>query len=86
MSTQFIGPAEEWFTILKNLNIGSLIFEAAVIRGIRDEMASVLMVLQIISDRLQHSKFSGMNYLKTQSLLLMLVPIAFYRTILEYYG
>jgi acetolactate synthase-1/2/3 large subunit len=39
--TQFIGPAEEWFSILKNLNIGSLIFEAAVIRGIRDEMASV---------------------------------------------
>ena len=39
--TQFIGPAEEWFSILKNLNSGSLIFEAAVIKGIRDEMASV---------------------------------------------
>ena len=39
--TQFIGPAEEWFSILKNLNAGSLIFEKAVIKGIRDEMASV---------------------------------------------
>ncbi len=39
--TQFIGPAEEWFAILKNLNSGSLIFEEAVIKGIRDEMAAV---------------------------------------------
>jgi acetolactate synthase-1/2/3 large subunit len=39
--TQFIGPAEEWFATLKNLNAGSLIFEEAVIKGIRDEMASV---------------------------------------------
>jgi acetolactate synthase I/II/III large subunit len=39
--TQFIGAAEEWFAILKNLNSGSLIFEEAVIKGIRDEMAAV---------------------------------------------
>jgi acetolactate synthase-1/2/3 large subunit len=39
--TQFIGPSEDWFSILKNLNPQSLIFEAAVIKGIRDEMASV---------------------------------------------
>jgi acetolactate synthase-1/2/3 large subunit len=39
--TQFIGPPEEWFALLKNLNAGSLIFEAAVIKGIRDEMVSV---------------------------------------------
>jgi acetolactate synthase-1/2/3 large subunit len=39
--TQFIGKPEEWFDILKNLNTGSLVFEENVIRGIRDEMASV---------------------------------------------
>jgi acetolactate synthase-1/2/3 large subunit len=39
--TQFVGTDEEWFAILKNLNAGSLIFEEAVIKGIRDEMASV---------------------------------------------
>jgi acetolactate synthase-1/2/3 large subunit len=39
--TQFIGQDEEWFSILQNLNPGSLIFEEAVIRGIHDEMASV---------------------------------------------
>jgi len=39
--TQFIGPPEEWFDILNNLNIGSLIFEDTVLKGIRDEMASV---------------------------------------------
>jgi acetolactate synthase-1/2/3 large subunit len=39
--TQFIGPVDEWFGMLKNLNTGSLIFEEAVIKGIRDEMASV---------------------------------------------
>ena len=39
--TQFIGKPEEWFDILKNLNTGSLIFEETVIKGIRDEMASV---------------------------------------------
>jgi acetolactate synthase I/II/III large subunit len=40
-ATQFIGQAEDWFAILKNLNAGSLIFETTVIKGIRDEMASV---------------------------------------------
>ena len=39
--TQFIGPAEEWFAILKNLNINSLIFEDKILHGIRDEMISV---------------------------------------------
>jgi acetolactate synthase I/II/III large subunit len=39
--TQFISPSEDWFDILKNLNSGSLIFEETVIKGIRDEMASV---------------------------------------------
>ncbi|MCX6327424.1 MAG: thiamine pyrophosphate-binding protein [Bacteroidia bacterium] len=38
---QYTGMADEWFSILKNLNISSLIFEQAVIKGIRDEMASV---------------------------------------------
>jgi acetolactate synthase-1/2/3 large subunit len=39
--TQFISPVEEWFGILKNLNAGSLVFEESVIKGIRDEIASV---------------------------------------------
>ena len=39
--TQFIGPAEDWFATLKNLNKGSLIFEEAVVKGIREEMVSV---------------------------------------------
>ena len=39
--TQFIGPSEEWFHILKNINAGSLVFEKGTIRGIRDEMFSV---------------------------------------------
>jgi acetolactate synthase I/II/III large subunit len=39
--TQYIGQVEEWFVILKNLKTGSLIFEESVIKGIRDEMASV---------------------------------------------
>jgi acetolactate synthase-1/2/3 large subunit len=38
---QYAGPASEWFSILKNLNRGSLIFEQAIIKGIRDEMNSV---------------------------------------------
>jgi acetolactate synthase-1/2/3 large subunit len=41
IATQFIGPPEEWFKILKNLNTGSLIFEGTLIKGIRDEMISV---------------------------------------------
>jgi acetolactate synthase-1/2/3 large subunit len=40
-ATQFTGQPEEWFSILKNLNAGSLLFEGAVIKGIRDEMISV---------------------------------------------
>jgi len=39
--TRYTGPYDEWFSILKNLNISSLISEQAVIKGIRDEMASV---------------------------------------------
>jgi acetolactate synthase-1/2/3 large subunit len=39
--TQFVGPAKEWFIVLKNLNAGSLIFDEAIIKGIRDEMISV---------------------------------------------
>jgi acetolactate synthase-1/2/3 large subunit len=39
--TQFNGPPEEWFDILKNLNSGILIFEENLIRGIRNEMNSV---------------------------------------------
>jgi len=38
---QYVGPPDEWFTILKNLNRESLIFDATLIRGIRDEMLSV---------------------------------------------
>ncbi len=38
---QYIGPPEEWFSILRNLNPVSLVFEASVIKGIRDEMISV---------------------------------------------
>jgi|WetSurMetagenome_2_1015567.scaffolds.fasta_scaffold68744_1 acetolactate synthase I/II/III large subunit len=39
--TQFIGGTEEWFSILGNLNSGSLIFEDRILKGIRDEMNSV---------------------------------------------
>ena len=39
--TQFIGPDEEWFAILKNLNNSSFVFEESIIKGIRDEMVSV---------------------------------------------
>jgi len=41
MVTQYIGPPDEWFTLLNNLNAGSVIFEDTLIRGIRDEMLSV---------------------------------------------
>jgi acetolactate synthase-1/2/3 large subunit len=37
----YAGPFPEWFSILKNLNRGSLIFEQAAVKGIRDEMNSV---------------------------------------------
>jgi acetolactate synthase-1/2/3 large subunit len=60
--TQFIGPAEDWFSILKNINAGALVFEKTVIKGIRDEMYSVFngftghfgpaAVLKILQDEL----------------------------------
>jgi len=37
----YVGPPDEWFSILRNLNKGSLTFEQAILKGIRDEMASV---------------------------------------------
>jgi acetolactate synthase I/II/III large subunit len=40
-TTRFIGPHEDWFRLLQNLNKGSLIFEQTIIKGIRDEMNSV---------------------------------------------
>jgi acetolactate synthase I/II/III large subunit len=40
-TVEYTGPPEEWFRILRNLNMGSLIFEPSVINGIRDEMISV---------------------------------------------
>jgi acetolactate synthase I/II/III large subunit len=37
----YTGPADDWFKILNNLNMSSLLFERAIIKGIRDEMISV---------------------------------------------
>ncbi len=37
------GPPEEWFSVLKNLNRGSLVFEESLLKSIRDEMESVFM-------------------------------------------
>lgn len=39
--SQYIGPHDEWFTILKNINSGSLQFDSTLVQGIRDEMNSV---------------------------------------------
>lgn len=39
---QHAGPPDDWFRVLSGLNPGSLFFEQGVIRGIRDEMSSVL--------------------------------------------
>jgi len=60
--TQFIGPPEEWFGVLNNLNAGSMIFEETMVKGIRDEMVSVFTgftnhfgpsaVLKILQDEL----------------------------------
>ena len=60
--TQFNGPVEDWFDILKNLNSAALIFEENLIRGIRNEMNSVFngftghfgpaAALKILSDEL----------------------------------
>ena len=59
---QFIGHPSDWFKILDHINSGSLIFEKAVLDGIRDEMASVfngflnhfgpVSVLKILKDEL----------------------------------
>jgi acetolactate synthase-1/2/3 large subunit len=38
---QYVGPQDEWFTILKNLNTNSLLFDQSLIQGIKDEMFSV---------------------------------------------
>ncbi|MCX6334989.1 MAG: thiamine pyrophosphate-binding protein [Bacteroidia bacterium] len=38
---QFTGLPDEWFSVLDNLNAGSLVFEKAMINGLRDEMISV---------------------------------------------
>ena len=38
---QFAGPPEMWFDTLGNLNAGSLLFDQALLEGIRNEMASV---------------------------------------------
>ncbi|HKK40960.1 MAG TPA: thiamine pyrophosphate-binding protein [Bacteroidales bacterium] len=43
MVAPYWGPADEWFSLLKNLNSGNLIFEETLIKGIRDEMESVFM-------------------------------------------
>jgi acetolactate synthase I/II/III large subunit len=40
-AVQYSGPPSEWFSILKNLDAGSLIFETSAISAMRDEMASV---------------------------------------------
>jgi len=60
--SQYVGPCDEWFNILKNLNASSLIFEQTVIMGIRDEMTSVFngftnhfgpaAVLKVLQDEL----------------------------------
>jgi len=38
---QYYGPPDEWFSVLKNINKGLLVFEQAAIKGIRNEMLSV---------------------------------------------
>lgn len=38
---RFTGLPSEWFKVLRNLNPGALVFESAVLRGIRDEMEGV---------------------------------------------
>jgi acetolactate synthase I/II/III large subunit len=38
---QYTGPPDEWFSILGNLNEGSMIFEQGRVKGVRDEMESV---------------------------------------------
>jgi acetolactate synthase-1/2/3 large subunit len=38
---QFTGKPDEWFSILKNLHSGSLVFEQGTVKGIRDEILSI---------------------------------------------
>jgi len=38
---RFTGKPEEWFNILNNINAGSLLYEKALITGIKDEMFAV---------------------------------------------
>jgi acetolactate synthase-1/2/3 large subunit len=38
---QYSGPPSQWFSILENLETGSLIFESSLVSSIRDEMISV---------------------------------------------
>jgi acetolactate synthase-1/2/3 large subunit len=38
---QYAGPPDEWFTLLKKLNPGSISFERGVVQGVKDEMNSV---------------------------------------------
>jgi acetolactate synthase-1/2/3 large subunit len=38
---KYTGNPAEWFSLLKNLNPGSMIFESGTVKGIRDEMKSV---------------------------------------------
>jgi acetolactate synthase-1/2/3 large subunit len=39
--TSYIGTIQEWFTVLSNLNPGSIVFEKSLVKGVRDEMESV---------------------------------------------
>jgi len=41
LTVPFTGLPSEWFRVLRNMNPAALIFESAVIRGIRDEMEGV---------------------------------------------
>jgi acetolactate synthase-1/2/3 large subunit len=37
----YAGPPEEWFRLLRNLTLGSLVFEKELVRSVRDEMMAV---------------------------------------------
>jgi acetolactate synthase-1/2/3 large subunit len=39
--TSYIGTVNEWFSVLSNMNPGSIVFEKSLIKGVRDEMESV---------------------------------------------
>ncbi len=38
---QYTGPADEWFSLLKNFNAGQLLCEHGIVKSVRDEMESV---------------------------------------------